>query len=201
MSPARLTCEYRAERPPSRSRGIRRALRVAWALAWVTMVLASLALAVATLGFHLVPLAVSSGSMEPRMPARSLIFVKEVDPGDVRVGDIITFDPPGRTARVTHRVITRGRVGARWYFQTKGDANPAPDDWRRGLAHPDRYRADVTFGSGPAVRHVATIPYAGWISLLGSLAWLRTALVLVPLTLIGISLLRAIWFQPDPTAA
>ena len=81
-----------------------------------------------------------AGAWSRAMPAHSLIFVKEVRPGDVRVGDIITFDPPGRSGRVTHRVIARERVGGRWYFRTKGDANPAPDDWRRGLAHPERYR-------------------------------------------------------------
>jgi signal peptidase len=201
MSAVRMTREYRCESRPSRPGGIPRSLPGAWAIAWVTAVLVSAGLAVATLGLHLVPLAVTSGSMEPRMPARSVIFVKEVDPGDVRVGDIITFDPPGPTGRVTHRVIARERAGAHWYFRTKGDANPAPDDWRRGLAHPERYRADVSFGAGPAVRHVATIPYVGWISVLGSVPWLRTALLLVPLALIGISLLRAIWRPADPAPA
>ena len=63
--------------------------------------------------------------------------------------------------------MARERVGGRWNFRTKGDANPAPDDWRRGPAHPERYRGTVTYGSGPAIRHVATIPYVGWVAALG----------------------------------
>lgn len=186
----------RASREFRRPRAARRALQITWAIGWVAAVLASVGMAIATLGFHLVPLAVTSGSMEPRMPAHSLIFVKEVDAGDVHVGDIITFDPPGRTGRVTHRVIARERSGGRWYFRTQGDANPAPDDWRRGLTHPERYRPDVTFGSGPAVRLVATVPRVGWISVLGARPGLRVALLMAPLALIGITLLRAIWRAP-----
>lgn len=156
----------------------------------------AIVMAVATAGYHLIPLAVTSGSMEPAMPPHSLILVKKVDADDVRVGDIITFDPPGSTGRVTHRVVARERSGSRWYFRTKGDANPAPDDWRRGLDRPERYRRDVTYGDGPAARHVATIPYLGWISVLGAVPRLRSALVLIPFALVGVLLLRAIWRRP-----
>lgn len=197
MSAVRPIRTLRSIRRPSFTGVLGRVVGAVWAFACVAAVLASVALAVATLGLHLVPLAVTSGSMEPRMPAQSLIFVKEVDPGDVRVGDIITFDPPGSTGRVTHRVIARERSGSRWYFGTKGDANPAPDDWRRGLANPERYRAEVSFGDGPAVRHVATIPHLGAIGVLDRLPWVRTALLLIPLTLIGVALLRAIWRRPE----
>jgi signal peptidase I len=175
---------------------VRRALNVAWAIACYWTLLMAIVMAVATAGYHLIPLAVTSGSMEPAMPAHSLILVKKVDADDVRVGDIITFDPPGPTGRVTHRVVARERSGSRWYFRTKGDANPAPDDWRRGLDRPERYRRDVTYGDGPAVRHVATIPYLGWISVLGAVPRLRSALVLIPFALVGVLLLRAIWRRP-----
>jgi len=194
------TREYRSSTPRKRPPTPGRVLHAAWGIACLCSVLVAIAVAVATTAFHLIPLAVTSGSMEPAVPVHSMIFVEEVAPADVRVGDIITFDPPGRTTRVTHRVVARERSGSRWYFKTKGDANPTVDDWRRGLAQPERYRGDVTYGGGPAIRHVATVPFAGWISVLGAVPRLRTALVLAPFLLVGLSLLTAIWRRPRGVA-
>src|SRR5215218_8467344 len=104
-----------------------RVLHAAWAIGCLCSVVVAIAATVATTAFHLIPLAVTSGSMEPTLPVHSMILVEHVRAADVRVGDIITFDPPGRTTRVTHRVVARERSGTRWYFQTKGDANPAVD--------------------------------------------------------------------------
>jgi signal peptidase len=187
---------YRSGRQRKPLAAARRALHVAWAIACICTLLTAIATAVATAALHLVPLAVTSGSMEPVLQAHSMILVKEVDADDVRVGDIITFDPPGSTTRVTHRVVARQRSGSHWYFQTKGDANPARDDWRRGLEHSERYRADVTYGNGPAIRHIATIPHVGWISVLGTVPLLRTVLVLLPFVLVAVCLLAAIWRRP-----
>ena len=111
----------------------------------------------------------------------------------MRVGEIISFDPPGPTPRVTHRVVSRSRSGSHWYFGTKGDANPAVDDWRRGLDDPERYRREISYGDAPAVRHVATIPYLGYVAKLGAVPWLRSVLVMLPFALIGVCLLLAIW--------
>jgi signal peptidase I len=134
--------------------------------------------------------------MEPAMPTHSLILVERVNAADVRVGQIITFDPPGPTPRVTHRVVARTFKGGRWYFTTKGDANPAPDDWRRGLVHPERYERGISYAGGRAVRQVATIPYAGYAAELGAFPRLRAALVLLPFAGIAFSLLLAIWRRP-----
>lgn len=171
----------------------RRAVRVAWAITCVALIAGAAVMAVATARYHLTPLAVGSGSMEPSLPVHSLIFVEEVDPQEVRVGDIITFDPPGTTPRVTHRVVERERRGSRWYFRTKGDANPAPDDWRRGMEHPERYHAGITYGDGPALRYVATIPYAGWITVLASFPRVRVVLFLLPFAAVCVWLLVLIW--------
>ena len=193
--------EYRSDSRRNRPATVRRALHLAWATACYGTLLLAIAMAVATAALHLTPLVVTSGSMEPAMPAHSLILVQEIDPRDVRIGDIITFDPPGPIGRVTHRVVARARSGLHWYFTTKGDANPAPDDWRRSLVRPERYRHDLTYGDGPAIRHVATIPYVGWISVLGAVPRLRTALVLMPIVLVGFFLLMAIWRRPEPARA
>lgn len=193
---APATREYRSSALPKRPLTPGRVVHGAWAIACLCSVLVAVAVGVATTAFKLIPLAVTSGSMEPAVPVHSLIFVKEVAADDVRIGDIITFDPPGPTTRVTHRVVARERSGSRWYFQTKGDANPTTDDWRRGLPNPERYRGDLTYGNEPAIRHVATVPFAGWISVLGAVPRLRTALVLTPFALVGLALLTAIWRGP-----
>jgi signal peptidase len=183
------------QRPLARARDV---ARLAWTYACLATILGAVLIVLGAAWYDLTPLAVESGSMEPTLPIHSLILVGEARPQDVHVGDIITFDPPGPTPRVTHRVVARERVeGSGWYFWTKGDANPAPDDWRRGMDHPERYKPGVTYGDDPAVRHVATIPYAGLISTLVP-SRVRLALLLLPLAWVGVRLLVAIWLPRRP---
>jgi signal peptidase len=89
----------------------------------ITVVLAILLAGVRIFGIKL--FAVTSGSMAPAYPVGALLYVRPVHPGEVRVGDAITFFLDNGSAVATHRVIavdTQGR-----YFKTKGDANEAPD--------------------------------------------------------------------------
>ena len=84
--------------------------------------LALLLAGVRVVGFT--PYVVLSGSMEPAYHVGSMIYVKEVDPAEIQVGDPITFRiDDGMVA--THRVIAISEDGRS--FQTKGDANDAPD--------------------------------------------------------------------------
>ncbi len=62
---------------------------------------------------------VISGSMEPEYPVGSLIYVKEVKPSEVQVGDVITFVLSKTPA--THRVIAIDKDNQLFY--TQGDAN------------------------------------------------------------------------------
>ena len=74
-------------------------------------------------------LTVLTGSMDPTLPAGTVIVVRPAAAEDVRVGDVITFHPrPEDPAVVTHRVVgvTSGSDG-RIAFVTKGDANDATD--------------------------------------------------------------------------
>lgn len=85
-------------------------------------------LAVLLVGVRLVglqPYTVLSGSMEPTYPVGSLIYVKEVDPQDVEVGQPITFVLNEDLVVATHRVIEIDEENQRFY--TKGDANDAAD--------------------------------------------------------------------------
>lgn len=62
-------------------------------ISWVLLILLA-ALAIAFAGVRLVgltPYAVLSGSMEPVYPVGSLIYVQDVDPATIEVGDAVTF--------------------------------------------------------------------------------------------------------------
>ena len=67
---------------------------------------------------------VISGSMEPEYPVGSLIYVKEVDPSEIEVGEVITYVLPNNTPS-THRVVRVDEENQQFY--TKGDANESED--------------------------------------------------------------------------
>ena len=69
---------------------------------------------------------VLSGSMEPKMPVGSLIYVQEGEPEDVKEEDIIAFySSLEDSGIITHRVVENNIVSGT--FQTKGDANEKAD--------------------------------------------------------------------------
>jgi signal peptidase len=73
-------------------------------------------------------MAVLSGSMTPTYPVGAMVFTRPVDPADVAVGDVITFERPSNTSElVTHRVVAVDTSGGTVVFTTKGDANNAAD--------------------------------------------------------------------------
>ena len=67
---------------------------------------------------------VISGSMEPEYPVGSLIYVKEVNPSEIEVNDVITYVLPSETPS-THRVVRIDEENQLFY--TKGDANETED--------------------------------------------------------------------------
>lgn len=69
---------------------------------------------------------VISGSMEPTYSVGDLLYVKEVDPNTIKVGDSITFLLNEHKDIATHRVV---RIDAKnQHLYTKGDANKDEDD-------------------------------------------------------------------------
>ena len=86
---------------------------------------------------------VYSGSMEPAMPMGALAWMEPVDPAEIKVGDIIAFDPTWDESDVllSHRVIEVVKEPTLG-FRTKGDANEDPD-W--DVAPADSVVARVAF--------------------------------------------------------
>jgi len=127
---------------------------------------------------------VVSGSMEPNLYRGDLLFLKGIDPANIKngtaegkEGDIIVFDArglPGWTTApsepIVHRVIAK-RYDSGWFFFTKGDANPSHDG---GWVPESRVIGIV----------VGRIPYIGWVKIL-----LTDSGLLVPLLVIVSALL------------
>ena len=66
--------------------------------------------------------------MTPEIPVGSVVVVKPVDPGTLRVGDIATYQvAPDKQAYITHRIVEIDRTSSPVQFTFKGDANRGPD--------------------------------------------------------------------------
>lgn len=73
---------------------------------------------------------VMTGSMEPTIPTNSVIVTHAVEPGEIGVGDVISYfsrDPALNGAVNTHRVMEVSTDGDTIIFETRGDANNAND--------------------------------------------------------------------------
>jgi signal peptidase len=133
-------------------------------------------------------LTVVSGSMQPTLPLGSLVVVVPRDAHAVRVGDVITFSPPGDNTRmVTHRVVDVQGSGDEVQVHTRGDANPVADPWT------------LHFPTGRTWVVVADAPWVGrpWLWLAQPM---HRQLVLVPAALLVILMwLTTIWRRDAPT--
>ncbi|MET4782608.1 signal peptidase I [Glaciihabitans sp. UYNi722] len=76
-----------------------------------------------------IPLTVLTSSMIPHYPPGTLLVDRPVDPKDLRVGDVATYQiESGRPGVITHRIVAihSSSDGSRT-FQFKGDNNSQPD--------------------------------------------------------------------------
>ena len=89
----------------------------------VLLVLAIVLIVPRLMGYQ--SLAVLSGSMEPEISVGSIVFIKETEPADLEVGDVITYRLSGNTL-VTHRIIEKDEVVEQ--FITQGDASRKSDN-------------------------------------------------------------------------
>ncbi|WP_251344259.1 signal peptidase I [Haloplanus halophilus] len=134
-------------------------------------------------------LVVLSGSMEPRMSPGDAIIVREVPPGQIEQGDIITFQTSSETP-TTHRVVEVRRTEDGAAYVTKGDANEERDP---GVVPHDRVVGEVVF----------VIPLLGHVIQFANTQMGFLMLVLTPMLLFVLSelweLAKSIR-QPEATA-
>lgn len=166
-----------------------RAVKKIWNFFSTLFVIGMILLAIALVGVRVVgltPFAVLSGSMEPTYHVGALIYVKDIAPEDVQVGDALTFIVNEDLLVATHRVVDIAVAETKmetvldeegnpvldedgkevqqevpleepvYYFQTKGDAN---DDVDGSLVHHKNVIGTPVF----------SIPYLGYLS-----SWLQT---------------------------
>ncbi len=127
--------------------------------AWVVVAV----VAVVLLGFNtglfgVRPSLVASGSMTPTLAVGDLVITRDVEPGAVRVGDIIRFWQGN--AYYIHRVVDIQKQGQQITFITRGDANNVDDP--------------PVPASNLAGKVVLTIPKLGWVAIAvrKGLAWI-----------------------------
>jgi signal peptidase len=71
-------------------------------------------------------LVIRGASMQPAIPLGAVVVVERVDPGTVRVGDVVSVRGENEVV-YTHRVSALGELDGQRAFQTRGDANTTPE--------------------------------------------------------------------------
>jgi signal peptidase len=125
---------------------------------------------------------ITGGSMTGTISRGSVIYSRLTPTDQLKVGDIITFYPPGHSAPVTHRIVAidKGQDG-RSVFHTKGDFNQVADPWKVNLVQPKQ------------ARYVMHIPYIGYVLAALAIRQVRMILIGLPALVIAISLLWSLW--------
>ena len=126
----------------------------------------------------LTPYAVLSGSMEPELPVGSLIYVREVDPATIEVGDAVTFvNDSGQV--VTHQAFEVDE--ATLEIGTQGINNRSTDGEILHDAEP------VSFDRVLGVP-VACVPYLGYVN-----AWVTSAPGILVIIALAIAIIALPW--------
>ena len=131
-------------------------LKKIWNIFTTVLTVVAILLAVALVGVRLFGFqvfSVLSGSMEPEYHVGSLIYVKEVDYHELKSCDVITF-MLSEDLVATHRIVDvypDQDDPTVLRYQTKGDANEAPDGT---LVH---YKNVIG-------KPVFTVPYLGYVA-------------------------------------
>lgn len=162
----------------------------------IGIILLSLAFSGAFLIYYIMQIALNtdspmvvvvSGSMEPNLHKGDLLFLKGKDAEDIKngtiegkEGDIIVFNARGLWIHapsdpIVHRVVDKMYDNG-WFFLTKGDANPNPDEaWV-----PETRILGVVVGR---------IPYIGWVKIILTDSGLLIPLLVIVSALLVISII------------
>lgn len=101
--------------------------------------------------FGYVPLTVASPSMYPLFDEGDMILLKEVDPDDIEVGDVICFFDPAQKGNklLTHRVVQIYEEDGQRYAKTAGDFNIEQEYEKRKDKKDTEFLDTVTKKSDP----------------------------------------------------
>jgi signal peptidase I len=128
---------------------------------------------------------ITGDSMSGTFDRGSIVLSEVVAVDQLRVGDVITFRPPGAFGHdglVTHRIVAVDDDGRRRpVLRTKGDANASRDPWRVQLSAPEQARV------------VADVPYVGYAFAVLGIRELRMALIGIPALLVAVALVAGLW--------
>lgn len=128
---------------------------------------------------------ITTGSMSPAIEPGSLVIEERVPSESLRVGDVITYEPPpgrGPGGLVTHRIHSTGRDdrGVRT-FRTKGDANAKPDTWLFVLDESTQARVALD------------VPFVGYVVAALGDRNVRMLAIALPALLIALAQLATLW--------
>ena len=120
---------------------------------------------------------ITGTSMTGTVDLGSVVFEDVVPVADLRVGDVITYQPPAASGidhLVTHRIIAiQGNK-----YRTQGDAVPQRDPWTFELVARDQPRVSYS------------VPYVGFLFLGLADRTIRMAVISVPAALVFLLALR-----------
>ena len=167
-------------------------------LSWATTVALVLAAAFAALmllpaAFGLQRYVITGESMTGVYDRGSVVFAEVVPVSELRVGDVITYEPPaaaGVDGLITHRIVAIAEDPRRRpVLRTKGDANESRDPWRFRLETSEQARV------------VADVPYVGYAFAALGIREVRMTLIGIPALVIALSLLAGLWRDAGEEAA
>jgi signal peptidase len=134
---------------------------------------------------------ITGGSMSGTYDRGSIAYAKAVPVDELRVGDVITYEPPpgAPDGLVTHRIVSiREDRRGEPVFRTKGDANASRDPWTFTLD--EQVQARVEF----------SVPYVGYAFSALAVREVRMGLIGVPALLIALALATRMWREAGETS-
>jgi signal peptidase len=159
------------------TRWIRRLLDMALIVLVVSVLGLVLAVNLApALGHHLI--VIRGGSMEPNVHLGSVIEISNVQPADLRPGDIVTLKEANGVV-VSHRITRLVTASDGLYIETKGDANASVDATLTPVSSVIG-RADLAIAGSGYILYMLGMP-AGLLSIVS----------------LGMTILFAIWILEE----
>jgi len=124
---------------------------LSWLVLFTVLALIAIMIVIPKLG-GATAFTVLTGSMRPHLPPGTLAVVKPIDPEQLRIGDVATYQlESGEPEVVTHRVSAIGAsLGGEEKFIFRGDANNTDDE----PVQPEQIRGKLWY----------SVPYLGYVN-------------------------------------